>query len=158
MLPHLTNGWQVDQAILSEEDRVSLHSIITLMLSIFMLSIFFKYFESETCFYIWFSRRDSCRNHKQQQLTLDPRPTCTCVAMVLASETINYNATSLCMFFCSSYHVLQLIHVQITSSHFFCVCASLDVFALTLAPPAHTHTRPYEPSPDVFMLCMLAMA
>lgn len=22
MLPHLTNGWQVDQAILSEEDRV----------------------------------------------------------------------------------------------------------------------------------------
>lgn len=22
MLPHLTNGWQVDQAILSEEDRI----------------------------------------------------------------------------------------------------------------------------------------
>ena len=31
MLPHLFNGWQVDQAILSEEDKVSLKEELDLL-------------------------------------------------------------------------------------------------------------------------------
>lgn len=31
MLQHLTNGWQVDQAILSEEDRIVVSFIIKVM-------------------------------------------------------------------------------------------------------------------------------
>ena len=42
MLPHLHNGWQVDQAILSEEDRVVVSffsSTITFLQIIFKCSI-----------------------------------------------------------------------------------------------------------------------
>lgn len=44
MLPHLHNGWQVDQAILSEEDRVvaseilDLETIETLLIRFFVLT------------------------------------------------------------------------------------------------------------------------
>ena len=41
MLQHLNNGWQVDQAILSEEDRIVLIRLV-LVLQIAMISILMK--------------------------------------------------------------------------------------------------------------------
>lgn len=35
MLPHLHNGWQVDQAILSEEDRVVVSGFATILIKPF---------------------------------------------------------------------------------------------------------------------------
>ena len=41
MLQHLNNGWQVDQAILSEEDRIVLIRLV-LVLQIISILIFMK--------------------------------------------------------------------------------------------------------------------
>lgn len=39
MLPHLHNGWQVDQAILSEEDRVCVRETFTVCVFVFWSEI-----------------------------------------------------------------------------------------------------------------------
>ena len=40
MLPHLHNGWQVDQAILSEEDRVVVMRFVIIIIIIIMPIVF----------------------------------------------------------------------------------------------------------------------